>query len=96
MLGPMSALPPESDRLRQRREVTLCADTVAKVESCRRRIFREIIRREAIGDSYSLSRISEVVGKFSLPQRRSEIAPRRHRAIVLRRRDQSGDGGLDA
>jgi len=31
-----------------------------------RQIFREITKREAIGDSYSLSRISEVAGEFGV------------------------------
>ena len=42
------------------------ADFVAKVESCIVRIFGEILKREAIDDSDSLSRVTEVAYEFDV------------------------------
>ena len=43
-----------------------CAILLQKSKVVEQRIFREITKREAIGDSYSLSRISEVAGEFGV------------------------------
>jgi hypothetical protein len=43
------------------------ADSVAKVESCiGPNFWRNLIKREAIDDSYNLSRVTEVAYKFSV------------------------------
>jgi len=47
-------------------EMSLMADCVAKVESCRARIFAKNLNREAIADSYNLNRAAEVAYEFNV------------------------------
>jgi len=46
--------------------MSLLADCVAKVESCRSRIFAKNPNREAIADSYNLNRAAEVAYEFNV------------------------------
>ena len=48
------------------RRVRFASDCVAKVASCRATNFRENPKQEAIADSYSLTRITEVACEFNV------------------------------
>ena len=47
------------------RNVGLCSDCVAKVESCSATNFSENKKQETITQSYTLNRVAEVAGEFN-------------------------------